>query len=245
MKEQMKSVPSGHVSVVLAGIHKEQVKCALRCTLILLIHLVLLYRFWREEKVETWWLQGPFNAADFIFKLHIFQGNHPPLLSHRWVHCHSTSKYCHERKEKRKVITCVSPDGSKSPRESPGSLHCRLMGLGSSSLWHNLSITAVYTFYISIIWIKQRLVPYLTVTSSNIVTRTHVEHFLDVEFVIDPITEDVLILPNKSDVGVCQIHPWFLQDRGQRQAWGPPLRTAGTLMRRWKWLISTLHDTTA
>lgn len=46
---------------------------------------------------------------------------------------------------------------------------------------------------------------------------THNEHLLDVELVIDAISEDILVLPHKGDVGVSQIHPLFLQGRGRRQ----------------------------
>lgn len=52
------------------------------------------------------------------------------------------------------------------------------------------------------------------------IRRTHVEHLLDVELVVDPVSQDVLVLPYEGDVGVGQVHPWFLQGRG-----GTGLRT--------------------
>lgn len=48
---------------------------------------------------------------------------------------------------------------------------------------------------------------------------THVEHLLDVELVVDAVSEDVLVLPYEGDVGVGQIHPRFL--RGEMTQSGP------------------------
>lgn len=48
---------------------------------------------------------------------------------------------------------------------------------------------------------------------------THVEHLLDVELVVDAVSEDVLVLPYEGDVGVGQIHPRFL--RGETTQSGP------------------------
>lgn len=46
---------------------------------------------------------------------------------------------------------------------------------------------------------------------------THVKHLLDVELIVDAVSEDVLVLPYEGDVGVGQIHPWFLQGGGHSQ----------------------------
>lgn len=48
---------------------------------------------------------------------------------------------------------------------------------------------------------------------------THVKHFLDVDLVVDALSEDVLVLPHEGDVGVGHIHPRFLQGgKGKMEA---------------------------
>lgn len=51
-------------------------------------------------------------------------------------------------------------------------------------------------------------------------TCTYIKYGLNVELITDTTVQNVLVPSYKTSVSVSQIHPWFLQDTGQRQAWG-------------------------
>lgn len=59
-----------------------------------------------------------------------------------------------------------------------------------------------------------RLQHSMTEMSQINLEETHIKDLLDVKLVADAIAEDVLVLSYESDVGVGQIHPRFLRERG-------------------------------
>ena len=81
---------------------------------------------------------------------------------------------------------------------------------------------------------------------------THVEHLLDVELVVDAVSEDVLVLPYEGDVGVGQIHPRFLRERRHSQSeddsntgggwiWRQTPHIRSLVLKTWTWPVLMVH----
>lgn len=78
--------------------------------------------------------------------------------------------------------------------------------------------TGVFLWVNLLHWLQGDLTYRYTWWQNPKTKNTHIKHLLDVQLVVDPISQDVLVLAYEGDVGVGHVHSWFLWNRGQ-ESW--------------------------
>lgn len=72
--------------------------------------------------------------------------------------------------------------------------------------------------------------------------RTHIKDLLNADLVVDMISKDVLVLPNKDNVGFRQIHSWILESREKLEVLSE-IHSNNLCNNVWcSWAITLIHN---